>query len=154
MIMPYTDTASRDEHMRKILRNAVGIVGILCPIGPSGKERYSGESASAMHELITTWGISATIYHADLPVPTSFNRYIVTTFMSAKGLEFDTVVIPRMNFFRNPLKDPETRIREEMYVACTRAKSRLYIYRDQKYPQYDPIKYFDQSTYEGPDEQL
>lgn len=154
MIIPYTDSASRNEHMRKILRNATGIVGVLCPIGPSSKEYYSGESAGAMHDLITSWGISATLYYAGLnvPEPESLKRYIVTTFISAKGLEFDTVVIPRMNFYRDPSTETHTRIREEMYVACTRAKSRLYIYRDQINPQYDPIKDFDQSTYEGPDE--
>lgn len=152
MIIPYTDSNSRDEHMRKILRNATGIVGILCPIGSSCKEYYSGESAGAMYNLLTTWGISATLYYAGLNVPESLNRYIVTTFMSAKGLEFDTVIIPRMNFYRDPSTDTNTRIREEMYVACTRAKSRLYIYRDQKNPQYDPIKNFVQSTYEGPEE--
>ena len=153
MVIPYTDTTSRNEHMRKIINNATGVVGILCPIGSSSKERYSGESASAMHQLVTSWGISATLYHNGLepPEPHSLKRYIVTTFMSAKGLEFDTVVIPRMNFYKNPLTTI-TRIREEMYVACTRAKSRLYIYRDQKNPQYDPLKYFEPSTYEDIDE--
>jgi superfamily I DNA/RNA helicase len=103
-----------------------------------------------MHGLITSWGFSATAYHSDLPVPVKLKRYIVTTFMSAKGLEFDTVIIPRMNFYRDPETDPGTRIREEMYVACTRARSRLYIYRDLAHPQYDPIAGFDPSTYDTP----
>ena len=60
-------------------------------------------------------------------MPAKLKRYIVTTFISAKGLEFDTVITPRMNFFRYPDHDPETRIREEMYVACTRARDRLLV---------------------------
>jgi len=154
MVIPYTDTATRDEHMRKTLDNRAGaIVGVLCPIGPKTEEHYSGESVGGMHELITSWGIPATPYHAGLPVPNKLKRCIVTTFISSKGLEFDTVIVPRMNFFRDPATDQETRIREEMYVACTRAKIKLYVYRDQRNPQrYDPIGDFDSSTYVGPDD--
>jgi superfamily I DNA/RNA helicase len=148
MVIPYSDTATRDTHMQKVLRNAVGsTVGILCPIGP-GQERYSGEAVGGMHKLITSWGFPATAYHSDLPVPPTLKRFIVTTFISAKGLEFDIVVVPRMNFFRRPGPQATTKIREEMYVACTRARSRLYIYRDQRNPQYDPIADFDPDTYE------
>lgn len=149
LVIPYHDPAVRDEHMRKILRNAVGstTVGILCPIGP-GIEHHSGEAVGSMYRLVTSWGFAATPYHNELPVPDKLKRFIVTTFISAKGLEFDVVVIPRMNFFRNPQNDEETKIREEMYVACTRARSRLYIYRDQQYPQFDPIAAFNSDTYD------
>ncbi len=152
MVISYTDPNQRNEHMQRILRNAIGIVGILCPIGP-GQERYSGEAVGSMHNLITSWGFNATAYHNELPVPAKLKRYIVTTFISAKGLEFDTVIIPRMNFFRHPDHDRETRIREEMYVACTRARGQLFIYRDRKHPQFDPIADFDPNTYDTPERQ-
>jgi hypothetical protein len=145
--------------MRKILDNATGIVGILCPIGPARLEHHSGESVGAMHALLASWGINATMYYSkdqqtgeECPIPERLKRYIVTTFKSAKGLEFDTVVIPRLNFFRDPETDDNTTIREEMYVACTRAKTHLYVYRDLTNPQvYDPIADFDRETYVGPD---
>lgn len=149
MVISYTSTDERDAHMQRVLRNATGIVGILCPIGP-GQERYSGEAVGGMYQRVTSWGFSATAYHNEMSVPTSLKRYVVTTFISAKGLEFDTVIIPRMNFFRDPTRDDLTKIREEMYVACTRARSRLYIYRDQRNPQYDPIAGFNRDTYDPP----
>ena len=153
-VISYANPQQRNDHMQRVLRDATGIVGILCPIGPATKERFSGESVGTTHKLLASWGISATPYHADLTVPAKLKRYIVTTFKSAKGLEFDTVVIPRMNFYRDPETDSKTTIREEMYVACTRAKSRLYVYRDLTIPQYDPIGSFDPTTYEGPDGQV
>ncbi len=166
MVIPYSDIKTRNEHMQKILNNSVGIVGILCPIGPSSKEYNSGESAEAMYRLMTPWlpfgEKSATLYYSknsnndseSPPVPKVLRRYIFTTYMSAKGLEFDTVIIPRINFFRQPEKDKNTRIRQELYVACTRARSRIFIYRDLKNPQYDPISKsdFDPTTYESPGE--
>jgi|GEM_PF-925523 len=158
MVIPYRDIASRNAHMRKILDNATGIVGILCPIGPARLEHHSGESVGAMHALLASWGISATKYYSkdqqtgeECPIPERLKRYIVTTFKSAKGLEFDTVVIPRLNFFRDPESDDGTTIREEMYVACTRAKTHLYVYRDLSNPQYDPIADFVLETYVGHD---
>lgn len=156
MVVPYRKSAVRDAHMRTVLANArVGSVGILCPIGPQSLERHAGESVESVYRLLASWGISATQYYSDretCPLPTTLRRYIVTTFISAKGLEFDVVIVPRMNFFRHPTTDPETTIREEMYVASTRARGRLYIYRDQLHPQYDPIAGFDASTYVGPDD--
>ena len=153
MVIPYTDINTRNEHMRKILNNAVGIVGILCPLGP--KQYNSAEAAGMMHTLLTSWGIQATLYHNKLspPKPQDLRRYIVTSYISAKGLEFDTVIIPRINFFRHPETDEKTRIRQELYVACTRTRSRIYVYRDLKNPyDYDPISNFDPTTYESPDD--
>lgn len=160
VVITYTTTSARDAHIHKTLRNATGVVGILCPIGALRKERYSGESVEGMYNLVTNWGHEATHYYSNdddnnpCEVPYILKPIIVTTFISAKGLEFDTVIVPRMNFFRDPVEDSETKIREEMYVACTRAKSRLYVYRDSTNPsKYDPISTFDPSTYDGPEEE-
>lgn len=49
----------------------------------------------------------------------------ITTFKSAKGLEFDTVIIPNFDIItRLPVY---TCLWEDLYVACTRAKSNLYL---------------------------
>lgn len=57
----------------------------------------------------------------------------VTTYRSAKGMEFDTVILPDFEYFYNlvfPLPDPDysTAISEEdLYVAVTRARSNLFL---------------------------
>ena len=60
----------------------------------------------------------------------------ITTFKSAKGLEFDTVIIPNFDILKKlPIivsdKDTgENKIIcdwQDLYVACTRAKSNLYL---------------------------
>ncbi len=56
-------------------------------------------------------------------------------------MEFDEVIIPRMNFFK--------KIAKEWYVACTRAKKKVTVYRDLSSPQNDPIAGFDVDTYES-----
>ena len=47
---------------------------------------------------------------------------LVTTFISAKGMEFDIVIMPE---FQSTTNTPEER--KKYYVGCTRAKSRLVI---------------------------
>ncbi len=86
-------------------------------------------------------GLPASKYHNQVNVPDSLERYVVTTFKSAKGLEFDVVVSPRINFFKQ--------IPAEWYVACTRALGRLVVYRDLGSPQYDPIAQFAPDTYDS-----
>ena len=85
-------------------------------------------------------GIGSTKYHHQTRVPDNLEKYVVTTFKSAKGMEFDVVMIPRINFFKD--------IPEEWYVACTRARRQLFVYRDLSIPQRDPIATFDPDTYE------
>ncbi len=135
----YEDVSQRNEHLRVTLENAEGNVAVLCPLADS-PEMHSGESVEGMHALVTGMGIVATKYHNRTRVPDNVERYIVTTFRSAKGMEFDVVVIPRINFFRQ--------IPEEWYVACTRARRQLFVYRDLTSAQCDPISSFDPQTYE------
>lgn len=56
----------------------------------------------------------------------------ITTFKSAKGLEFDTVIIPDFNLmpsFRNFNVDWQ-----DYYVGCTRARSNLFLFSNKNYP--------------------
>jgi superfamily I DNA/RNA helicase len=123
-----------------VLENAEGNVAILCPLGPR-HERNPGISVDEVYETVTKLGIGASKYHSGTAVPGKLERYVVTTFKSAKGMEFSTVIIPRINFF--------TRIPAEWYVACTRARGNLIIYRDIANPQCDPIRSFETDTYES-----
>lgn len=50
----------------------------------------------------------------------------ITTFKSAKGLEFDTVIIPNFHKYKEICGSYNTNC-EDFYVACTRARSNLYL---------------------------
>jgi len=138
-VISYHDADLRNKHLRTVLRNAEGNVAILCPTAT--ESRHSGESVEEVYKIIKNMGILATKYHNQTSVPDILERYVVTTFKSAKGLEFDVVVIPRINFFKD--------IPEEWYVACTRARRQLLVYRDFSAPQFDPLSDFDADTYDA-----
>lgn len=139
-VITYHDNAQRDQHLKTILQNAEGNVAILCPLAISPKRYgHSGESVDDVHEMVTKMGISATKYHHEEEISDNLERYVITTFISSKGLEFDVVIIPRINFFKN--------IPEEWYVASTRARKELFVFRDLSDPQNDPISGFDPDTF-------
>ncbi len=143
-VISYHDDNQRNQRLRTILHNAEGNVAILCPLALwSSRHGHSGESVNDVHELVTQMGITATKYHYEETIPDNLERYVVTTFKSAKGLEFDVVIIPRINFFKD--------IPEEWYVASTRAKKELFVFRDRNNPQNDPISGFDPDTYDSLD---
>ena len=57
---------------------------------------------------------------------TDISNVHITTFKSAKGLEFDTVIIP--NFHNYPSSCGQFNVEwQDFYVACTRARSNLYL---------------------------
>ncbi|NLN61151.1 MAG: AAA family ATPase [Deltaproteobacteria bacterium] len=140
-VISYHDNNQRNQHLKTILQNAEGNVAILCPLAT--ESRLSGESVNEVYTLIKNMGITATKYHSQTDVPDSLERYVVTTFISSKGLEFDVVIIPRINFFKN--------IPEEWYVASTRARKELFVFRDLNDPQNDPTSGFDPGTYNALD---
>ncbi len=143
-VITYLDKRIRNEHFRTILENAQGNVAILCPLG--GYNDGINESVDQFHAFVTELkfqngtDVKATRYRNGIDIPNNLERIVVTTFISAKGLEFDTVIIPRINF--------KKMIPEEWYVACTRASRRLYIYRDLGTPQCDPIALLATDTYD------
>lgn len=62
----------------------------------------------------------------------------ITTFKSAKGLEFDTVIIP--NFHRiNEILGRFNTEWQDFYVAVTRAKSNLYLISNYNMPQLSTV---------------
>ena len=68
---------------------------------------------------------------------------LITTFISAKGLEFDEAIVLQIN--SRSLND--WTIRQQCYVACTRAKNRLLIYSDKSKTDFEPQQ-FAAETYE------
>jgi len=75
-------------------------------------------------------------------VPSELKNIIITTFKSAKGIEFDIVIIP--HFEDNDISN------EEYYVGATRAKHQVHFLTIGKKPEI--IKNFDENSYELIDE--
>jgi len=80
------------------------------------------------------------VYHYQLKVPQKLNNILVTTVFSAKGMEFDIVIIPD---FSN-MKDKD---REIYFVASTRAKTELYLLCENNDLPFI-VKQFDSKSYE------
>lgn len=71
-------------------------------------------------------------------VPSELKNIIVTTFKSAKGIEFDIVIIP---YFEEGAKNVD----EEYYVGATRAKNQLHFLSIGKIPTL--INHFEKNSY-------
>lgn len=71
-------------------------------------------------------------------VPSELKNIILTTFKSAKGIEFDIVIIP---YFTEDAQN----IPEEYYVGATRAKNQVHFLAIKEIPKI--IAHFDKSTY-------
>jgi superfamily I DNA/RNA helicase len=77
-------------------------------------------------------------YHNQEVIPSQLNNIIITTFKSAKGIEFDIVIIPYLPGGAN--------IPEEYYVGATRAKNQVHFLAIQNIP--NIMAHFDSNTYE------
>ena len=69
----------------------------------------------------------------------------ITTFKSAKGLEFDTVIIPNFNKYYEICGNYNTEW-QDFYVACTRARSNLYLISNYNLPQLHSVTDFDNTV--------
>lgn len=72
-------------------------------------------------------------------VPSELKNIIITTFQSAKGIEFDIVIIP---YFHESAKN----VLEEYYVGVTRAKNQVHILGINELPKI--MNNFDKNTYQ------
>jgi superfamily I DNA/RNA helicase len=75
------------------------------------------------HQIITDFGISCSIHHSSNHVANDMENVLITTYKSAQGLEFQTVILPGMEsamekWYQYP---------EHYYIGCTRAKENLYV---------------------------
>lgn len=111
---------------------------------------YNKENIKKYHQLLQTNNIQHTYYrsYADISeaIQPQLSTLHITTFHSAKGLEFDTLIIPDFEsykkYFTNFNKD-ELEERKALYVAITRARHNLYLVANSEI---DFLK--DSSTYE------
>jgi len=116
--------------------NPTDNIGILC-------EDIASVKACA-NSLKNDYEVS--IYHSDLSkqekeklFSNDLNNIIITTLKSAKGIEFDIVIIHE---FQNAAKDKA----KEYFVGVTRAKTQVYLISTGDTPSL--IKSFDTNTYE------
>lgn len=73
--------------------------------------------------LIQTLGFPCSKHHHDDHIGSEIENILVTTLQSAKGLEFQVVIMPNMETARNePYKSEQ-----HYFVACTRAKESLFL---------------------------
>lgn len=99
------------EVINKIISsNPTDNIGVLCENVDSVD--FYGENLGRNHEI--------SIYHNKLAVPSSLNNILVTTIQSAKGMEFDIVIVPKFQTVNK-------RNNELYFVASTRAKTELYM---------------------------
>lgn len=78
--------------------------------------------------------IDCCYYYSGMPiternnVENNLKNILITTFKSAKGMEFDTVIIPEFQLLSNEFKT-------QYFVGCTRAKSNLFIFSRSSLPE-------------------
>ena len=116
--MPVVIQALSDEEkfnrLRVILENA-GDVNIAILL-------YGQREVDYHYQKITQMGFSATKwYHGHQP--NDIENILVTTYKSAKGLEFQVVIMPDMH----TAMDSEEKTAEHYYIGCTRAKESLFL---------------------------
>jgi len=94
------------------------------------------------HKKITSLGFKATKWDANNQ-PIEIENILITTYKSAKGLEFQVVVMPDMH----TAMDEEYKTAEHYYVGCTRAKESLFLtFTGSSWP--ECFNNFDEDTYE------
>ncbi len=112
-VFTFRTEEERNHRLKTLLLNTAGNIAVLAARIPA---------VNNLHRLITTdMRISATKYHSDCSPPTSIEKVLVTTYKSAKGMEFDAVILPEIELDTCSLEN-------EWYVACTRAVRNLYIF--------------------------
>lgn len=83
---------------------------------------YRQNEVDYYYDKITKMGFKATKWYYGYQ-PSSIENILITTYKSAKGLEFQVVVMPDMH----TAMDSAEKTAEHYYIGCTRAKESLYL---------------------------
>jgi len=104
---------------------------------------YRIEEVNEYYQLILDMGINCSKHHNKMHIGNNIENVLVTTFKSAKGLEFQVVIMPTME----TAKSAHYMTAEHYYIACTRAKENLFlITRGESLPSY--FNEFDSDSYQ------
>lgn len=129
---------SRDEnfHRLKIILENAGDRNIAVLL-------YHQDEVDIYHNKIQSMGLRCTKYYHRTPIGDNIENILVTTYKSAKGLEFQVVIMPDMH----TAMSNENETPEHYYIGCTRATENLYLtVTGQKLP--DFFDRFDKNVYE------
>jgi DNA helicase IV len=138
-IYTYTHEAHFRDRLGAVIDQAIlgdeSIVAVLVP------GRADVDQMATIIQAIRHNGVSrrCTRYYSGRLPSAQVENVLITTFKSAKGMEFDTVIIPKlpagavMNWPdpgppNSPLATQSKNWRRQCLVACTRAKRRLHIF--------------------------
>jgi len=135
---------NHEQEIKRLIENLTGQgvnIAVLLPTGREVdvyysliKDKYNNECSryyNKMNKVDKTF------------VDENLKNILVTTFHSAKGMEFDYVILPEFNLAEEDKSN-------HYYVACTRAANQLYILCINKIPKI--MKSFKRKTYELIDE--
>lgn len=84
---------------------------------------YHIDEVADYYNKITDMGINCSMHHTNNHVGYEVENVLITTFKSAQGLEFQTVIMPNMETAMNKA----FKTREHYYIGCTRAKESLFL---------------------------
>ena len=99
-------------------------IGILVPF--ENPNYIASETATVQYffDLLRSHDIECTKYSNTMGGLQEINNIHITTYKSAKGLEFDVVILPDFNLYNNTFKVVNWR---DFYVGVTRTKSNLFL---------------------------
>jgi DNA helicase IV len=119
-VFKFNGQSDMQSRLKTIIENYKGSnIGVLFPF-TTQIENY--------HSIISGFGFECSKYYAEMPeaekskTESDLKSILVTTFISAKGMEFDVVIMPDFNSINNT-----DEAKRQAYVGCTRAIQRLVI---------------------------
>jgi len=124
-VLGFEENSKLLERLQRIIKNnSVGFnIGVLVS---------TINKVDSYHQRIIDMDFECSKYHSDMSneekkdVERDLKNILVTTFISAKGMEFDIVIMPEFD---------EVHSKKQIYVGCTRAKNRLVLmYTGQSLP--------------------
>jgi superfamily I DNA/RNA helicase len=132
----YHNEAQMKSRLGRLIENLQGRMAILLP------KTHQVDQFDTLVRSITINGnpVDCTTYHSGCCVPSQLKPVLITTFMSAKGMEFDAVVMPYLH--DSAMKES----RRQCFVGSTRAIRNLYVFcHRQIHPM---LGNFDPATYQ------
>jgi DNA helicase IV len=119
-VLKFNGQSDMQSRLKTIIENYKGFnIGVLFPFK---------NQVESYQTIISGFGFECSKYYAEMSeaekskTESDLKSILVTTFISAKGMEFDIVIMPEFDSIRNT-----DEAKRQAYVGCTRAKNRLVI---------------------------
>ena len=104
---------------------------------------YHHDDVDSYFDKVHALGFNCTKHHSQAHAGENIENILITTYKSAKGLEFQVVIMPDMH----TAMSSEEKTAEHYYIGCTRAKESLYLtYTGNNLPDY--FDEFEEDSYE------